>query len=365
VLRVCSPQIGVDPEANLGGGVYDRELLTAMVAAGASVDLLVPDGSRVDESIGWTVTRTPRHRYNYYEYNWIFYRALRRHWARRPADVLRVHSPYSVGPGALLFARRHHVPTVLHYLHREPRRLWTLVDRTTLGRYDLIVTISEATRRDLLAYGLAESRLALVYPGIHARYAPAPRPSSGRLRALYVGGLLIRKNLSLALRGLAQARAGGWDVEFIVAGTGEQLEALRREAQDLGLGSTVRFLGAVDEATKLELLQTADMFLFPSTLEGFGMAAAEALACGVPVIGMSTTSTAEIVRDGRSGFLLGDSGDAAGMARAIQRLAASRDMRVQMGAAGRADVRARFSWAGSAARVLEAYSTIAPGTAVQ
>jgi glycosyltransferase involved in cell wall biosynthesis len=360
-MRICSPQLGLDPEANLGGAVYDRELLTAMTRLGASVDVLIPEGEPVDERIHWNLTRTARHRRSYYEYNWIFLRALRRHWAHRPADILRVHSPYSVGPGALMFARETGVPIVLHYLHREPRRLWTLVDRWTLPRYDLIVTISEATRGDLVAYGLPPADVVVAYPGVDDRYQPAEgiRPRSSPLIAVYVGGLLKRKNLSLALHGIARARARGVDVEMVIAGTGDEELPLRAEAERLRIGSGVRFLGRIDEATKLALLQRADLFLFPSVLEGFGMAAAEALACGVPVIGMRTTSTAEIVRDGESGILLSDPTDAESVALAIATLASSSEMRQRMGAAGRADVRSRFSWTRSAAEVLHAYEAVA------
>jgi glycosyltransferase involved in cell wall biosynthesis len=361
MMRVCSPQLGLDPEANLGGAVYDRELLKAMVSLGASVDVLIPEEAPVDERVGWHLTRTARHRRSYYEYNWIFLEALRRHWAHRPADILRVHSPYAVGPGALIFAREAGVPIVLHYLHREPRWLWVLADRWTLPRYDLVITISEATRRDLLAYGLPPERVVVAYPGVEERYAPSySRPDGqGPILALYVGGLLKRKNLPLALRGLAQARARGVDVEMVIAGTGDEESTLRSEAERLLLGSSVRFLGRVDEATKLDLLRRADLFLFPSVLEGFGMAAAEALACGIPVIGIRTTSTAEIVRDGESGLLLTDPVDVQGMALAIERLADSRETRRRMGAAGRADVRARFSWTRSAAEVLDAYEAVA------
>ncbi len=359
-MRVCSPQLGLDPEANLGGAVYDRELLKAMVALGVSVDVLIPEGAPVDDRVGWRLTRTPPHRRSYYEYNWIFLRALRRHWADNPADILRVHSPYSVGPGALMFAREAGVPVVLHYLHREPRRLWMLVDRWTLLRYDLIVTISQATRRDLIAGGVPPSRIVVVYPGVDERYAPAlvnPAPQ-GPAMALYVGGLLKRKNLPLALRGLAQARARGVQVELVIAGTGEEEPQLRSEVDRLDLGSRVTFLGRVDEATKLDLLRRADLFLFPSLLEGFGMAAAEALSCGIPVIGMRHTSTAEIVRHEESGILLDDPADVEAMALAIARLAGATAVRRQMGAAGRTDVRTRFTWSRCAGQVLAAYETV-------
>jgi glycosyltransferase involved in cell wall biosynthesis len=359
-MRICSPQIGVDPEANLGGAVYDRELLCAMLSLGASVDVLLPRGQPVDERAGWHVTRTPSHRHNYYEYNWIFFKALRRHWLHRPADILRVHSPYSVGPGALMFARKVRVPVVLHYLHREARWLWTQVDRWTLPRYDAIVTISETTRRDLISYGLSPSRVLMAHPGVSERYVRdmSPDREPGPLLALYIGGLLKRKNLALALRGIAEARGRGVDVEMAIVGTGPEEQSLRAEAERLILGSRVRFLGRVDEATKLDLLGRADFFLFPSVLEGFGMAAAEALASGLPVIGVTGTATAEIVRDGVSGVLLADPDDVGAMARAIEVLATSTETRRRMGMAGRADVQSRFSWRRTAEQVLEAYETV-------
>lgn len=363
MLRVCSPQLGLDPDANLGGAVYDRELLRAMVSLGAAVDVLLPDNTSVDESVGWTITRTPHHRRSFYEYNWIFLQALRRQWRARPADILRVHSPYSVGPGALVFAREAGVPAVLHYLHREPRRLWALVDRCTLTRYDLIVTISNATCRELVAAGMPRARIVVAYPGVDASYSPpAVRPTPGAsVLALYVGGLLPRKNLSLALGGLALARRRGLDVRLAIAGTGELNAALRAEVDRMQLSAHVTFLGRVGQAAKLDLLRTADMFLFPSTLEGFGMAAAEALACGLPVIGLRTTSTAEIVRHQESGILLDRPDDVAGMAAAIETLGRSPEIRQRMGAAGAADVRLRFSWTTCAAQVLAAYRTVTEG----
>ena len=69
------------------------------------------------------------------------------------------------------------MPVALHYLHREPRPLWRCVDALTLGRYDLIVTISEATCRDLVSTGVPRERIAVAYPGVDGTYVPgASRP---------------------------------------------------------------------------------------------------------------------------------------------------------------------------------------------
>jgi glycosyltransferase involved in cell wall biosynthesis len=359
MLRVCSPQLGLAPDANLGGAVYDRELLRAMVARGATIDVLLPEGASVEEDVGWHITRTPSHRRSYYEYNWIFLHALRRHWRDRPADILRVHSPYSVGPGALVFARSVGVPVALHYLHREPRPLWRCMDALTLGRYDLIVTISDATCRDLVSAGIPRERIAVAYPGVDDTYVPgASRSPRSYLCAAYVGGLIARKNLEVALRAVARARADGIDVRFVIAGDGELGAALRRLASDLALGSAVEFRGRISHQAKLDLLRDTDIFLFPSRLEGFGMAAVEALACGTPVIGLRTTSTSEIVRHGETGLLLDDPDGVEAIANAIATLASSPVMRADMGRRGALDVRQRFSWAHSAATVMAAYRAV-------
>ena len=359
-MRVCSPALGLDPEANLGGAVYDRELLAAMAAEGAEIDVLLPEGERVSPPPGWHVTRTPRHRRSYYEYNWIFFRALRRRWAARPSDILRVHSPYSIGPGALAFGRRAGVPVVLHYLHREPRRMWTAADRLLLRRYACIVTISQTTRDDLLAaYRLDAARLVVAYPGVSERFRPGgERPPRSSTTVLHVGSLIPRKNLIAAVRAVAAARASGTDVRFVIAGTGPDEPALRRAVTELQLDEFTRFAGRVTEEEKLRLYQDADILLFPSVREGFGMAAAEALACGVPVIGSARTSTREIVRHEVSGLLVEDSTDVRQLAAALQRLAGDAGLRRAYGAAGREDVRRRFSWSRSARQVLDAYQAV-------
>ena len=365
-MRVCSPALGLDPDANLGGAVYDRELLSAIAAEGVDVDILLPEGERFTSRPNWHVTRTPRHRRSYYEYNWIFFRALRQQWRSAPADILRVHSPYSIGPGALAFARQTRVPVVLHYLHREPRPLWMAADRLLLRRYASIVTISEATRDDLLAhYSLRPQGIVVAYPGVSERFRPAATRSHGAgLVVLHVGALIPRKNLLNALRAFAEVCRTGLDMQFVIAGEGPEEGALRLAAAQLQVASRVRFAGRVTEEEKLRLYQTSDVLLFPSVREGFGMVAAEALACGVPVVGNGRTSTREIVRHGVSGLLVENPADVEELAAALGELTRDPVRRRAYGAAGQLDVRERFSWARSARQVIGAYkSALAAGRA--
>jgi glycosyltransferase involved in cell wall biosynthesis len=363
-VRLCSPQLGVDPEANLGGTVYDRELLRAMANLGADVIVLLPQGEAVGAVKGWDIRRTERHRRSYYEYNWIFYRALWQEYRRQAFDVLRVHSPYSVGLGALRFASRARVPAVLHYLHVEPRRLWRAVDRMTLHRYAHVVTISEATRAELLhASNLEPARISVARPGVSDVYVPGNADPAleaawgGAPVALYVGGLIARKNLLLAIRSVDRIRRAGIALRLVIAGTGDDRLQLEAEVARLGLGGVVEFRGRVTEQQKLTLMRSADLFVFPSTLEGFGMAAAEAMACGLPVVALRHGPATEFMEDGVSALLVDPAYADEQFPAAMMQLIAREDLRRTIQAGGRAAA-AKLSWEHSARQVLDIYREV-------
>jgi N-acetyl-alpha-D-glucosaminyl L-malate synthase BshA len=88
---------------------------------------------------------------------------------------------------------------------------------------------------------------------------------------------------------------------LILAGDGPDRDAAEQEADRFGLGADVRFLGKVDQVA--DLLRGGDLFLLPSQTESFGLAALEAMACGVPVIASAVGGLPEVVEQGESGFL--------------------------------------------------------------
>jgi glycosyltransferase involved in cell wall biosynthesis len=137
-----------------------------------------------------------------------------------------------------------------------------------------------------------------------------------------------------------------------IAGNGSQREALAADAKRLGLDDAVRFLGPVDDPR--ELLRALDIFLMPSLYEGLGIAALEAMACGLPVIASDTGGLHEAVEDSRTGLLV-PPGDAVALAHAIETLAAAPAMRAAMGAAARDRAIERFGMTTMAQRTLEFY----------
>ncbi len=107
------------------------------------------------------------------------------------------------------------------------------------------------------------------------------------------GGLVVlsrltaQKRVDLALRAFALLRQGGSRLPLTIVGGGPEEEPLRRLAAELALHDAVRFAGAVPPGQVPERLRTADCMLFPARQEGFGLVAAEALMCGVPVVACS------------------------------------------------------------------------------
>ena len=123
-------------------------------------------------------------------------------------------------------------------------------------------------------------------------------------------------------------------------GDGPDRGAVERQAADHGLSDVVDFVG--EQQDLVPWLSSADLFLLPSLQESFGLAALEAMACGVPVVAARVGGLPEVIRDGVTGFLCGVD-DVAGMAERGLWILTDSGRREAIGAAAARDVRERFS----------------------
>lgn len=176
----------------------------------------------------------------------------------------------------------------------------------------------------------------------HPRFDPALRrlfAGDGEGLILHVSNLRPVKRVPEVIRVFALV-ARQVPARLLIVGDGPELRGAREEVEALGLADRVRLLGR--QAEVAPLMGISDLFLFPSLSESFGVAAAEAMACGVPVIASAVGGLGEVVVDGETGFLLPPE-DGEGMAARALTLLRDPALRRRMGEAAARHVRARFT----------------------
>ena len=176
-------------------------------------------------------------------------------------------------------------------------------ERRALQAMRHVLVTSRATARALLAYGVGAGQVSVVEPGTDA--APlAPRRRGAILNMLCVATLTPRKGHDLLFEALAPLPPN-W--RLICAGSLTRspatLTALQQQLQRLGLDQQVVLAGEVDGAELAQLYAQTNLFVLPTRLEGYGMAVAEALAHGLPVISTRVGAIPELVGE-QAGLLV-------------------------------------------------------------
>jgi len=197
--------------------------------------------------------------------------------------------------------------------------------------------ISESTRDDLAARGVAKERIVVIHPGVDgAEYAPDPAVArSASPTFLYLGRLRRYKGVEHAIRAVAIARRSRPDVRLDIAGTGEDQPRLERLAARLGVSDLVRFRGFVDEGEKRRLLRQAWANIFSSPKEGWGITNVEAAACGTPSLASDSPGLRDSVRHGQTGYLVPHA-DADALAARMLELASAPELVADLGRQARA-----------------------------
>jgi glycosyltransferase involved in cell wall biosynthesis len=134
-----------------------------------------------------------------------------------------------------------------------------------------------------------------------------------------LGRIMQDKGFDTLLDALAFLKAQHVDFRAIIGGDGEDMSALREQAQRLGLAGLVEFPGWVSNDQKAQFLSKLDVFVCPSRYEPFGIVMLEAMEAGLPLIASRTTGSEEIIDDGRTGIIVPNE-DPAGMAEALGHL---------------------------------------------
>ncbi|SNB46598.1 glycosyltransferase family 1 protein [Geobacter sp. DSM 9736] len=247
------------------------------------------------------------------------------------------------------------------------RVYWRLQIPIAARRSDFIITDSEHARREIMEdFGVPAGKIEAVMLGFDPAMDGGAAEDGAAVRQryhlpdkyiLYVGTIQPRKNLDTLIEAFARLRKEGEVREklVIVGRKGWLYDRLFARITELGLEEEIVFTGFIPDEDLPHIYRGANVFVYISLFEGFGLPPLEAMACGVPVITSDTTSLPEVVGD--AGIALPPT-DVEGVALAIRRVLTDAGTASRMRERGVERARL-FSWDAAAQRTLSLYRQVA------
>ncbi len=276
---------------------------------------------------------------------------------RLPAEARLIHAHFLHTPASV--ARYAAILTGRRWsCSAHAKDIWTLPDweaREKLGELAWIVTCTATGAERLKALAPAPEKVALVYHGLDLARFPSPgarraqrdgRDPAAPVIILSVGRAVPKKGYDDLLPALAALPAElNW--RFVHVGGGELKEALRHQAEALGLAARIDWKGALPQDQVLALIRQADLFVLASKVaadgdrDGLPNVLMEAQSQGLACLATRLPAIEELIVDGQTG-VLAPPGDPAALTAALARLIAEPALRQRLGAAGEARVRGAF-----------------------
>lgn len=329
-----------------GGATYDRKTVAALRAAGWRVAVLTWPGSFPFPSAADR-------------------QLVANDLAALPDDALVMIDGLALGtlPGLVqaqsarlrLVALVHHPLALETGLPAETAARFMAEEREALRWVQAVIVTSETTAMTLRTdFGVPVDRITVALPGIERRGETARQRSPGPPRILSLGQVAPRKAYHVLVEALAEVA----DLDFSVTIAGdldrdpETAKALVEQIAGAGLSERVTLVGTVSDGELARLHAEADLYAFPSLYEGYGMALAEAMAWGLPIVATTGGAIPEVVPP-EAGLLV-PPGDAAAFAGALRILLSDTTMREKLGEGGRAAAARLGGWDITAASIAAA-----------
>jgi glycosyltransferase involved in cell wall biosynthesis len=353
-MIICSPQMGISPNSSMGGTVHDREILNALGDLGVKIYLTVPTGEDVTPINNWYIYPSSRHKYYYYEYNLRFLKAVNKSRRIDKFDILRIHSPTLI-PLGIFFKKIYGVKTCINIHHLDSKFIPKMLLKYSLSSFDLVTTGSNYSARKIAnEFHITPESIGVTYNGVGEQYRKSGKNLEllrkyniigESMLLLYLGALETRKNLFFLIDVFITVLSKRNYFHLVIAGEGSLKQKLIMYTHKMGLSDKVHFTGYLKEVDKIKHYNSADIFIFPSLLEGFGLSPIEAMACGLPVVASNSSSLPEIIGEHA---ILADPHNKNNFANAILTLSEDENLYSQMSTSGQIYVKERYSWDRSA-----------------
>jgi len=249
-------------------------------------------------------------------------------------------------------------------VHGFPRSFPEVCGIATCRNADAIFSLSEFAKRNISnAYHIPSSRIKVTYAGVDDSFFLEKKSygyvqKANNFSLLFCGRLngKEQKGVDILLRAMPLIHKE-YQVTLKIIGSGPRLEQYKIIARDLGIEKNVKFPGSIKHDELPKYYSEADLFVFPSRRESFGLVLAEAMAAGLPVVSTKAGAIPEVVKDGDTG-ILAPPNNPQKLADAVNSLLDNPERMRRMGMKGKERVKKYFTWNKVAERVLRYYEEI-------
>lgn len=350
----------VSSDQRRGAEVFGENLASGLRRSGWDADLVALEGSGSDSRIAADRVLRPLTDQGLGRLNFGVVADLRKHIrTSRPHIVLANGGSTLRYASAALFGMRDG-PRFVYSSIGEPEYwirgpLHRFVQKSLHESTDLIVAVSNATRRQLVEYvGIPEDRVRVAHTGVAEDLAQiGPSDRNGSRNLLFLGNLSKEKSPKLAIDLMDRIRGGGMELRFV--GTGPLEDELRLVAERRVEEGSVEFSGSVDDVGPY--LEWADILVLPSITEGLPGAVLEAGAAGVPAVAFDVGGVSEAIADGKTGILV-PAGDLEMFASEVESLLNDPERRGRLGSAARDFVADRFLLSHTVERYIDCFDSV-------
>ncbi|MFA5176140.1 MAG: glycosyltransferase [Candidatus Nanoarchaeia archaeon] len=260
-------------------------------------------------------------------------------------DIIHIHTPSIFGWAALILNNKYKKPVVgtyhtllpdfLDYLplpifnkSKTAKRLTWGYTRKFYNKCNIVTTPSIAMKQELEKHGI--KNVKFLSNGVDLKkFHPIQSKKDGKT-ILHVGRIGYEKNIDVLIKAFNELLKKNKNVKLLIAGKGPDLEGLKEFTQKLGISKNVEFLGPIKHDNLPKLYSKADIFVTPSTVETEGLVILEAMACGLPIIGVNKLAVPYIVKNNKNGFIT-KPGDYKEIANCMEKLLKDKKSREKFG----------------------------------
>jgi len=312
-LKICSPQLGLNPDSVLGGEVYDRQILLGLAKKGINVEIVLPKNLPHDQNVkNWKITHLPVAHFPAVLFNIILIPYLFLIYSKRQFKILRLHQPQFIYLSAFIFKLFRPEVKIIANFHKFEETKFPFFSSKINNTFDHIICDSQNVKNIInRVYKVPGSKITVAHNGVPKYLKPTLKDKvlirkykiKDKKVLLFMGLFIKRKNPLFLLEVMLELSKNDDNYLLMYWGTGPLKKALEDRLKELGLFNKIAFVNPAFGAQKNKIHNLADIFLHPSVDEGMALAPLEAMACAKPVIMTSGYSSKETVENGKNGFI--------------------------------------------------------------